>query len=126
MTVTSTDTHTFQDSVRTYHEAFESRDLEKFAGFFREDAIKIDPDGSVARGKKQISQLFGGLFQMEFSSQIVETHAVVEKDVAVQASDIMLTFDDFEEHFYTVLTFTRDAEGSWMVLSAASTKIPAA
>jgi uncharacterized protein (TIGR02246 family) len=123
MAVHGADESAFDDTVRRYNEAFESRDVDRFITFFRDDATKIDPDGTFAQGSKEIAELFGGLFQMEFTAEFPAIRKVIDGSTALLVTEITLTFPEFEEHFYTALTFTHDADGEWRVLAAASTKL---
>lgn len=114
----------FDETIRQYNQAFEDRDLGRFVSFFRDDAAKIDPTGDTAWNKEQITELFRGLFKMDFTAKFPAVKKVVDRHTALLVTDMTLTFRDFEQRFLTSLTFTyQDRE--WKVLSAASTSLPA-
>ncbi|MGJ9423293.1 YybH family protein [Aeromicrobium sp. CF3.5] len=125
MTVHDVAKRSFDDTIRLYNEAFESRDIDTFITFFRDDAIKIDPDGTYVQGTAAIAELFGGLFQMEFTATFPELSRVITGPTALQVTEITLTFDGFAEHFYTALTFAQGSDGLWRVLAAVSATVPA-
>ncbi|RII07927.1 hypothetical protein DSC45_34440 [Streptomyces sp. YIM 130001] len=81
--------------------------------------MKIDPSGDYHDGRQAIGELFGELFQMEFTSDFQDVkRTVVGWRTAMQVVNSTLTFPelgDYQERFTSVLTFTRDA-GEWRVL----------
>jgi uncharacterized protein (TIGR02246 family) len=113
----------FDEMYRRYNAAFDARDVSGFMGFYRDDATKIDSSGDVQWDKEQITALFSGLFQMEFTSRFEPVKQVVTEHTALVVLDSTMTFDEFEEHFITALTFTK-AVGDWKVVVAASTAFP--
>jgi uncharacterized protein (TIGR02246 family) len=113
----------FDEMYRRYNAAFEARDVDGFMRFYRDDATKIDSTGHAQWAKEQIAALFGGLFQMTFTSSFVPVKKVIGEHTALVVLDSTLTFADFEQHFLTALTFTK-GDGGWQVLVAASTDFP--
>lgn len=108
---------------RRYNEAFDARDVDGFMRFYREDVTKIDSTGDAQWNREQVAALFGGLFQMSFTSSFVTLKEVIGEQTALLILDSTLTFADFEEHFLTALTFTKQ-DGEWKVLVASSTNFP--
>src|SRR5688500_17650656 len=82
----------FDETYRRYNEAFDARDVDGFMRFFRDDATKIDSTGDAQWNKEQIAALFGGLFQMEFTSRIVTLKEVIDDHTALVVLDCTLTF----------------------------------
>ena len=113
----------FEETYRRYNQAFEARDVEGFLRFYRDDATKIDASGDAQWNKQEIAELFGGLFQMDFTARFEPVKEVVADHTALVVLDSTLTFADFEEHFLTALTFTKE-DGDWKILVAASTNVP--
>lgn len=108
---------------RRYNDAFEARDVDGLMRFYRDDVTKIDSTGDAQWNREQVAELFGGLFQMSFTSSFVPVKEVIDEHTALLILDSTLTFADFEEHFLTALTFTR-RDGEWKLLVAASTNFP--
>lgn len=113
----------FDEMYRRYNDAFEARDVDGFMRFYRDDVTKIDSTGAAQWNREQVAALFGGLFTMNFTSSFVPVKEVIGEHTALLVLDSTLTFDDFQEHFLTALTFTRQ-DGEWRVLVAASTNFP--
>ncbi|MGQ0842065.1 YybH family protein [Actinokineospora sp.] len=113
----------FDDTVRRYDEAFLARDLDRLMSFYRDDATKIDPNGDIQLNKQEIAGLFGQLFQLNFTASFPHVKKVVDCDTALLVTDSTLVFPDFEyqEHFFSSLTYTADDRGRWRVLVSAST-----
>ncbi|MBY8870785.1 nuclear transport factor 2 family protein [Micromonospora sp. PLK6-60] len=108
---------------RRYNEAFDARDVDGLMRFYRDDVTKIDSTGDAQWDKEQVAALFHGLFQMSFTSSFVPMKEVIGEHTALLVLDSTLTFPDFEEHFITALTFTKQ-DGEWKLLVAASTNFP--
>ncbi|MEV0155440.1 nuclear transport factor 2 family protein [Micromonospora sp. NPDC050686] len=113
----------FDEMYRRYNEAFDARDVDGLMRFYRDDVTKIDSTGDAQWNKEQVAALFEGLFQMTFTSSFVTMKEVIGEHTALLVLDSTLTFPDFEEHFLTALTFTKQ-DGEWQVLVAASTSFP--
>lgn len=115
----------FEQTRQAYNAAFDSRDIDRFAELFLEDATKVDPDGTVQYGRQQIKELFAGLFQMNFTSSFPVAKKVVDCGTAFVLTNATLTFPDdkFEEKFLSAQTYTRDRWGRWRVLVTISTSL---
>lgn len=115
----------FDAAKQAYNDAFDARDINRFADFFREDATKVDPDGTVQYGRPAIKELFAGLFQMHFTSSFPVVKEIVDCNTAFVLTNATLTFPDdkFEETFISSQTYTRDRWGRWRVLVTISANL---
>ncbi|MFD8500930.1 YybH family protein [Amycolatopsis sp. NPDC059657] len=115
----------FDQAKQAYNDAFDARDINRFADFFREDATKVDPDGTIQYGKAAIKELFAGLFSMNFTSSFPVLKEVVDCNTAFVLTNATLTFPDdhFEETFVSSQTYTRDRWGRWRVLVTISANL---
>lgn len=115
----------FAEQYRTYDAAFERRDVTGFMSFYREDATKIDQDGSVYRGRPAIEGVFDQMFRQPFTATFIPTSTtVVDCRTAFVVLDASVSAQQFSERFFASMTFTADEQGRWKVLSVVSTKRP--
>lgn len=116
----------FDRAFQGYQQAFDARDLDRYMSYHRDDAIKINVDGTIERDRAEIEALFAQLFELNFTSDFDTLDSIVDCRTAVAITDGSLVFPDFGyvERFRTSLTFTRE-RGSWKLLASTSTPLPA-
>lgn len=112
----------FDRTVAAYNTAFANRDLDALMEFYRDDAVKVDPNGDIQYGKQEIAALFGQLFELNFTEAFPQLYKVADCRTAVLLTDSKLVFPEweYEEKFLTTLTYTFDGF-RWRVLSSTST-----
>ncbi|MBV2156627.1 DUF4440 domain-containing protein [Kitasatospora sp. SUK 42] len=116
----------FDETIRLRDEAFHARDLEATMGFYREDALEIDPSGAFHRDKAAISAQIGMVFGLGLTARFVELARTVDLDHGTAVLVLDSTFESsppgFRQHFLTAQTFTFD-DGEWRLLLAANTML---
>lgn len=117
----------FDETVRSFDEAFLDRDLDRFMPFYHEDATSVGTTGAVRYTKSELEAGFRNLFSYEdltaefpvLKKTIVDCHTavlVIDFTLAVPSLDLV-------QHFVNTLTWVRD-DGRWQVLAGVSTTIP--
>jgi hypothetical protein len=114
----------FDRAVTDYNTAFANRDLAALMEFYRDDAVKVDPDGKIQYGKTEIAALFGQLFELTFTESFPHLYKKADCRTAVLLTNSKLVFPEweYEERFFTTLTYTFDGL-KWRVLSSTSTNL---
>jgi hypothetical protein len=114
----------FDRTVTAYNTAFANRDLAALMEFYRDDAVKVDPDGKIQYGKDEIAVLFGQLFELNFTESFPQMYKDADCRTAVLLTDSKLVFPEweYEERFFTTLTYTFDGL-KWRVLNSTSTNL---
>ncbi|MPZ81038.1 MAG: DUF4440 domain-containing protein [Actinophytocola sp.] len=117
----------FDETVRSFDEAFLDRDLDRFMPYYHEDATSVGTNGAVKYTKSELEAGFRNLFSYDdLTAEFpVLKKSVVDCHTAVLVIDFTLTVPslDLVQHFVNTLTWVRD-DGRWQVLAGVSTAIP--
>ncbi|MGH9672164.1 MAG: YybH family protein [Bryobacteraceae bacterium] len=108
-----------------WSKAAAAADMEKFVGFYSDDASVFPPNMAVATGKESIRKALGGLFGAPgFSLTFQSTKVDVARsgDLAYSSGSYSLMMKDPKGAAMTdqgkfVATYRKQADGSWKVTS---------
>jgi len=114
-------------NVAAFEKAYNNHDAKAVAALFAPEAQIIDEGGNTVQGRKQIEQVFAGIFADEPKSKIqikIESIRLIGTALAVETGSTKTTHaegETAEDSRYTVL-HVKTREGKWLMALARDTE----